>query len=183
MRPTRSGIVIGLALALLVPGSVVGQEASPSVPGADLDPCTTPVTRVTGTIVWGSEGPDTERFTTESGEHTRGFSYTSTMSLSDDRLNGTTMSSDGVWEQSDEAGIYRGNRVIENADGTWEGSETLVGWNPAEGGFFAIWDLVGTGAYDGLSAVLVIDNMSGDAAFEGSVYPTDLLSCDFSTEE
>jgi hypothetical protein len=30
LRATRSGIVIGLALALLVPGSVVGQEASPS---------------------------------------------------------------------------------------------------------------------------------------------------------
>ena len=30
MKATRSGIAIGLALALLVPGSVVGQEASPS---------------------------------------------------------------------------------------------------------------------------------------------------------
>ena len=39
MRATRSGIVIGLALALLVPGSVVGQEASPSAePSAEPSP-------------------------------------------------------------------------------------------------------------------------------------------------
>jgi hypothetical protein len=183
MKVTRTGIAIGLVMMLLMPGSVIGQDASPSVPGAGLDPCTTPVTRVTGTIIWGSEGPDTQRFVTASGEHIRGFAYTSTMSLSDDRLDGTTTASDGVWDQSEEAGIARGNRVIENADGTWEGSETLVGSNPADGGFLVMMDLVGTGAYDGFSAVLFLDNMTGDATIEGSVYPTDLASCDFSTAE
>jgi hypothetical protein len=156
------------------------------LPGADGEACTTPVMPVTGTIHWGGEGSDTQRTVTESGEHTRDFVYDSDMAVSDDRLNGATTASDGAWDQSDvdgaHAGIYRGNRVIENAGGTWEGPETLVD-DPDGDGFLSMMDLVGTGDYEGLTAVLFMDNTAATASFKGAIYPTDLTDCDFATVE
>ena len=113
-----------------------------------------------------------------SGERLRGFVYYATMALSDDRLDGSTIAT-GDWDESEKAGIYRGTRVIENADGTWEGTETLVDDGPSGDGFYTMMDLVGTGAYEGLSAILFMDNTGAEAVFRGSIYPTDLAACDF----
>jgi len=178
-KAITGAIVFAVGGALLIAQPFQQQG---SVPGAAIDPCTTPIVPVTGTIIWGSEGPDTQRYTTDSGQHIRNFVFNSTMSLSDDRLDGSTTATGG-WDQNDDGGgIYRGTRVIENTDGTWEGPETLA--STSELAFYTMSDLTGTGAYDGLSAVLFIENNIDHpgATILGSIYPTDLATCDFSTE-
>ena len=176
---TAGAIVFAIGGAFLI-AQLFEQQGT--VPGAAVDPCTNPVVPVTGTIIWGSEGPDTQRYLTDSGEHIRNFVFTSTMSLSDDRLDGSTTAT-GDHDQNEDGGFYRGTRVIENTDGTWEGPETLVGSIRAGEGFYSMSDLTGTGSYDGLSAVLFIENNIHTASptISGSIYPTDLASCDFST--
>lgn len=147
--------------------------AAPSLPAADLAPAP-----VTGDLVWveGTEGGDfeqDERF--ERGYQQRVRVRQARSDMSDARLSGTvtvTDNADRFFVDPDASledpgnflgDILWGTVTIENEAGTWTG--TLVGTSDTsnEGFGTSYIELVGGGAYDGLSAVL----------FERENHPTD----------
>jgi hypothetical protein len=199
MQGTRS--IIGTAVALgLLAGSTIGvaaqEEGATAIEGA-IDPCTTPVAPATGVIRWGHEEPGTEAFVSASGEHIREFRYVNTMEMEDDRLDGST-SGVNEWDFSLDdggsarnsfgpfdparAGVARGTFRIENADGSWEGP--WVGAGESTYSWQAVVTLTGAEGYEGLSATLFLTSSREPAApVVGSIYPTDIASCDFTAVE
>ena len=146
-----------------------------------IDPCTTPILYVSRDIIWGSEEPGTENLISEGGHHARGQVYVNTMDLDDDRLDGpatTTLDWDISGSPTSEDSIHRGTLRIENEAGAWEGPFTGFGQYQTlrNAGY-----LSGSGAYEGLSAMLLQVGFAGSRApIEGAIYPTDIGSCDFS---
>jgi len=199
MKGSRSIIATAIAIGLPA-GSAIGvaaREEGATTTSAVIDPCTTPVAPATGFIRWGSEQPGTEAFVSESGEHIREFRYVNRMEMEDDRLDGST-SGVNEWDFSLDdggsarnsfgpfdaarAGVARGTFRIENADGSWEGpwvgaGESLYSWH-------AVVTLTDAEGYEGLLATLFLTSSREPAApVVGSIYPTDIASCEFTAAE
>lgn len=176
------GLVLAIGLISVTATTAGAQETSDDV---GVDPCTTPATNVRGDIIWGHESPDTRTSQDELGRHVRDFVFISEMKVDDDRLGGTTTATidwdfyKAVPAAKGRAGINRGTFRIENGDGAWEGPWTGIG--SATDSWRAIVQLLGSGAYEGLSATLFTrSDVTGP--IKGTVYPTDLASCDFAID-
>jgi hypothetical protein len=149
------------------------------VPGAatdTLDPCTAPITAVSGTIYWGATLDEEPSVVVDEVTHLR-VVHTSKWDMDDDRLDGD-QELHAEWDMDGTAGVNRGTVRIQNADGAWSG--TVHGVGPSMGTWQQFVSLTGEGPYEGLSASLF--GQSGSTGpLEGSIYPTDLASCDFAS--
>jgi hypothetical protein len=194
---TAAALVFGIGGVMLVAQPFGQGDVSP--PGAEgaIDPCNTPVAPATGFIRWGSEQTGTEAFVSETGEHVRDSFWISRMDMEDDRLDGVNDSvvdhdfslgdggpardSFGPFDPA-RAGIMRGTFRIENEGGSWAGDftgagESMFSWQ-------AVASLTGAGDYEGLSATLFLTSSREPAApVVGSIYPTDIASCEFTAAE
>ncbi len=100
---------------------------------------------------------------------------TGTVTFDDERLSGTQRSeaNERRFDTSGESSLATGTMSIENAAGTWAGTFVRISPPGREGSLLQA-ELVGEGAYDGLSAVLRYDlgRPWGDAGMiAGVVYP------------
>ena len=155
---------------------VAGQQASPAASAAPLPSgCLEPVTAVSGIISFGTQDPGAMTYRDAAGGlHFRDWSYTSRLDLDDDRLDGTTNGAID-WDFVLTSGVHRGTFRVENADGAWEGPYAGTGGSTYT--WQSMTELTGSGAYEGLSAILFMSN-SGEVS--GSLFPTVLPDCDFS---
>jgi hypothetical protein len=198
MKGSRSIIGTAIALGLLTGSTMAVAAQEEDTTSAAIDPCTTPVAPARGFIRWGSEQPGTEAFVSATGEHIREFRYVNTMDMEDERLSGSNANvlefdyslNDGGPARDSyppfdpaRAGVFRGTFRIENEGGSWEGpwvgaGESLYNW-------LAVVTLTGAEGYEGLSATLFIDNTvrRPAASVVGSIYPTDIASCEFTAVE
>jgi len=174
LGPTLVGVAM---LALSVgPGAGVALGADSA---EAIDPCMTPVVAVSGTIIWLNEEPGTKTYVTDVGTHTRDFIFNSVWDADDDRLDGDQRF-EAEWDFGLDGGINRGTIYIDNAAGerTWEGPWRGVG--PENGDWQAFVTLTGRGSYEGISADLFATS-GNTGSLSGSIYPTDIASCDFAT--
>jgi len=174
VKNVRLSVVSMLAIGL-VTGSSVGVAAQEETANM-IDPCTTPITAVSGTIYWGSTSDEDPAVVVEGVTH-RKTTHTSRWDIDDDRLDGD-QEFQAMWDMDGETGIHSGTIRIVNADGAWSG--TVQGVGPSMGSWQEFVDLSGEGAYEGLSAS-VFARSGSSGTVEGSIYPTDLASCDFTS--
>ena len=171
MRKMRTALITAIAIGLLA-GSAVGVaaqvEATPAVFTAEIGwapSCTT------GTTV-----PDSEP------ERSAGWSCgPQTWTATDPRFTGSARN---TWDHDVyrlEEGVYSvtvGHMVVENDDGGWicsyEQLETGVGISsrPIDGGY--IETCSGSGAYDGLSALLSVESSEGQSGVKGLIFEGEL---------
>jgi hypothetical protein len=169
--PILASVAVGLLAASTI--AVAAQDGMTD----PVDPCTAPITAVSGQIYWGNTKDDAPPVVVDRQTH-RVMVHTSRWDLDDDRLDGEQEFL-AVWDTNiDETGIHSGTIRIVNADGAWNG--TVQGVGPSFGSFQEFTSLVGEGAYEGLSASL-FGQSGGTGPLEGAIYPTDLASCDFAS--
>lgn len=176
---TAGALIFAIGGVLAIARPFDQKEGDGQADTATIDPCTTPIVGITGTVTWGGQQPGGETLEVDGVTHLRDFMYHSTWHVDDSRLSGAQIF-DGEWDFDGVAGISRGTIRIENADGAWEGPWMAIG--PATDDWRGFMSLTGEGAYEGLSASVF--EVSGSAgALEGSIYPTDIASCDFASME
>ena len=139
------------------PSPVVSPSASPGV-SPDLSAGTPGL--VTGQLLYEGTGGDfQEGVDVAGGRLERVRARTASSEMSDARLSGTvtiTDNADRFIEGTDTflGDVLWGTIVIENDQGTWTGPLTGTSDLSAEGRGVTYIELVGAGAYDGLSAIL-----------------------------
>jgi len=162
------------------PDTVVGPPTTapetPAVAAAD-GPMQSQATAVAGTLNDAPVTVDEGDSTVTAGGVTEilGASTTGTVTFDDERLSGTQRSeaNERHYGSSGEGSLATGTMSIENAAGTWAGTFVRISPPGREGGLLQA-ELVGGGAYEGLSAVLRYDlgKPWGDAGMiAGVVYP------------
>ena len=160
MRAPRTIITGFMTLALLVGASAGAAAQSPS-PAPNLVPGTLTPALVTGHLVWdGASYRFQENVDVEGEERQRIRERHASSEMSDPRLSGTVTvidNADRFTEPGVEgyfADVLWGTVAVENDQGTWTG--TLVGTSDdsAGGRGVSYIELVGAGAYDGLSAIV-----------------------------
>ena len=167
---------IGGAVLLAQPFDQRGPSHPAAGAAAGVDPCTTPISLVSGTIAWRGERPGTERVIVDLGQHIRDYVYDADWNMDDDRLDGEQVFT-GEWDVNGLAGINRGTIRVVNDGGSWEGPWTGVG---RPGSWQSLISLTGDGGYAGLSATIFAKSgVSG--SMEGAIHPTDIGSCDFAS--
>jgi hypothetical protein len=175
MRTFRISTSAILAIGLLA-GSALGVAAQDE-DAAAVDPCTTPITAVSGRIIWGTSTDEVPPVTVDGTTH-RQVTHIARWDLDDDRLDGD-QEFRAVWHTNlGETGVHGGTIRIENADGAWSG--TVQGVGMSMGTWQELTSLTGEGAYEGLSASL-FGTSGSSGPLEGAIYPTELDSCDFAS--
>jgi len=179
------------ALAIAIGGVFLvaqpkGQDGS-ALPGVTTsgvgDPCTTAIVPVIGDLIWGNVRQGDQSLQADNGVHVRDWIASARMDVDDDRLDGATTGAID-WDISyngqgfDTAGVNRGTFRIENDRGAWEGPWSGVGAGP-HSSWQALISLTGSGGYEGLSAILFAVPYTGSDSVDGSIYPTDIATCDF----
>ena len=166
--------------AVASPDTVVGPPtAAPETPATLVaaGPMQSQATAVAGTLddapVTVDEGEST--VTADGVTEVLGASTTGTVNFDDERLSGTQRSeaNERRYGSSGEGSLATGTMSIENAAGTWAGTFVRISPPGREGGLLQA-ELVGEGAYEGLSAILRYDlgKPWGDAGMiAGVVYP------------
>lgn len=178
----------GIALAVALTGAVLAASPSPSAPlvGASPSPSMgTPAFEVTGRFMTdrGTAAWTEEDTAVENGRRQRGAHYTGRTEMSDPRLSGDVTGTDNADRFCDglcgpgtfRTDVHWGPLEISNEGGTWTG--TMVGTNLTA----TDYELVGTGDYEGLSAI-ILETDPGNAtedglavlAWEGVVFPGEL---------
>jgi len=167
MRTIRM-ITTGLASLALLAGAAVGAAAqSPEA----LAPAW-----VKGQVFYGTQ-LSAPTVTTEDGvTHKRGESYVNQRwDISDPRLSGMAVAAwnSDVYEPPEGAGVSLvavGAYEIANDEGTWVGSYTSTGQGADDSlGMLETVTLTGSGAYEGLSAVLNLDWTTYPVPVEGMI--------------
>ena len=176
---------VGIVPRTSGPGAL-DQAASPS-PAASPS-AVSPGVLVTGTFAKVLPGDDdfSESNAADFGLQERGRGYMGETMTSDPRLSGTVTASDNADRFCDgvcspdtlQADLLWGTFEIANADGTWVGTSVGTTDMAADGAGVTYYELSGTGAYDGMSAVLFeteefpgpIFNLSG-VMFPGELPP------------
>jgi hypothetical protein len=175
MKKVKLSVVSAVTVGLLASSTiaVAAQDRS----NDPIDPCTTPITAVSGQIYWGTTDDDAPPVVVDRHIH-RELIHTSRWDLDDDRLDGKQEFL-AVWDTNyDDTGIHSGTIRIVNDDGGWSG--TVQGVGPSIGSYQEFTSLTGDGAYEGLSASL-FGRSGSTGPLEGAIYPTDLPSCDFAS--
>lgn len=165
--------------AILAIGLLAGSAAGAAAQGqetATIDPCTAPISPVSGRIIWGGTTDEVPPVTFGGATHQE-VVHIARWDLDDDRLDGK-QEFQAVWDTNFEAGVHSGTIRIENADGAWSG--TVQGVGPSMGTWQEFTSLTGEGAYEGLSASL-FGTSGSSGPLEGAIYPTELASCDFAS--
>jgi hypothetical protein len=165
MRSLRITHAAMFAVALTTTGSLVvlAQDADPKAPRA-----------VLGWALDETHFADGENGEVDGVLQRRGSTYTYRFESDDPRLSGTA-----VWTGSGDR--YQGDPgfevqtatwSLENPDGLWAGQGTgIQGPGLAESDVIV---LTGSGAYDGLSAYLMMDWGYGGGRFRGAVFPGEM---------
>jgi hypothetical protein len=161
----------------------VGVSASPSPsPSASLDPMGT--AWATGTVGGGTWVEPSEVTFEDGVIRSRAYRWQNgRITMSDPRLSGTIQDTYGMDVHTGADGdlsaftVGAGTYRIENEAGSWEGPHIFL--NEGGGGFPAVSDtgiLVGSGAYEGLSAFLVFDyeQASGPWPVVGAIFPGEM---------
>lgn len=159
----------------LLAGSAVGVAAQDENTDA-INPCTMPITSVSGRIIWGTTTNEMPPVTVDGATH-REVVHIARWDMYDDRLDGD-QEFRAVWDTNGVAGVHGGTIRIENADGAWSG--TVHGVGPSMGSWQEFTSLTGEGAYEGISASL-FGTSGSSGPLEGAIYPTELASCDFAS--
>ena len=168
---TAGAIVFAIGGTFLI-AQPFDQQDNP--PGAAVDPCTTPITPVSGRVTWGTTTDEVSPVFIDATTH-REVVHISRWDMDDDRLDGE-QEFHAVWDTNGMSGVHSGTIRVENADGAWSG--TVYGVGPSMATWQEFISLTGEGAYAGLSANLFGRSGSGGGPLEGAIYPTDLASCD-----
>jgi len=103
----------------------------------------------------------------------RGRENTGRSEMSDERLSGdVTVTDNGDFYLPDWEDILWGTISIVNDEGTWDGR--LVGTSDVLGVGSKYYELVGSGAYEGLSAVVFETEASDELHWGGVIFPGEL---------
>ena len=169
MKTVRFVLIVGIVLGVL--GSSVGVLAQAATPD------TMAPVFVTGTEQWVSEW--SERTTTSEGSLTviEGVGLTGIWEASDPRLSGTATYA-ATYDRFESAGfeVEASSRVVVNDGGRWVGTSTALSTAP-ETSPQTNTDTVllrGEGAYEGLTAYVVVDSTTDPATFVAGVFPGDM---------
>ena len=177
------------ALAFAMGGVMVtAQQIEPqvgSVPGAaaDGDGGPGPAALVTGQFLMSDRGehPFEEDSDVDGGAVQRGRDSRGRSEMSDARLSGDVVLRDNAdrWctrpcSPETMVDVLWGSIEVTNDDGSWLG--TSVGTTDASAGGAGItyYELVGTGAYEGLSAILFEPETEDGFSWNGVIFPGDL---------
>lgn len=177
MRAVKTTTISIVAVGLLT-GSAIGVAAQDEETAAEPG---TPA-RVTGTI--DDTGSETVQEPTEDvvdgaiglrGLIVEGDQF----EMDDPRLTGTvTLAMNFDFHSvNDQENVAAGSLALrlENEDGSWSGQGTSVGhgaagMSPEEALGLDTWVLTGAGAYDGLSAILIVDTGGFPATVDGVIF-------------
>lgn len=114
-----------------------------------------------------------DTFPLEQTVRQRGRENTGRSEMSDERLSGdVTVTDNGDFYLSDWESILWGTISIVNDEGKWDGS--LVGTSDESGVGSKYYELVGSGAYEGLSAVVFETEASDELHWGGVIFPGEL---------
>jgi hypothetical protein len=177
VRAIKTSIISILAIGLLA-GSVVGVTAQEEEAAAEPS---TPA-RVTGTIDPAASGPVQEPTETvvDGVLEVRGLiGQEGRIEMDDPRLTGTATLAVNVdvHKVSDFEDVVAGSFALrlDNEAGSWSGQGTSVGHNgagmsPEDALGLDTFVLTGAGAYEGLSAILIVDPTGDQPAVEGVIF-------------
>jgi hypothetical protein len=184
-----AGVIVALFGGVLVTSQLttqdpaepsVGVSASPSPsPSASLDPMGT--AWVTGTAGGGTWVQPSE-VTFEDGviRHSPYHWQNGRITMSDPRLSGTIQDTYGMDVHTDAEGdlsaftVGAGTYRIENEAGSWEGPHIFLGPGGSGATVSDTGILVGSGAYEGLSAFLVFDYRTIPYPVVGAIFPGEM---------
>ena len=92
--------------------------------------------------------------------------------LSDPRLAGTWLTIINEDHYATASGVWTTARRIDNSEGSWLGH--FVGYRDAHSGWHHQGILTGTGAYEGLTAIVFMEDMGGTYDVHGMIFPGEL---------
>jgi len=193
---TAGALVFAIGGVLLIAQPFDQQGGS--VPGAATDGVGLEPATVRGTVSGWDESEDESEGSIESGDESEGsieagwaelgfirndWEERAQLEMSDSRLTGAWTASVGIDRYSPDAlgeGLaetYTGTVSVENIDGTWVGTQfgcSSCGRGTASDMFHV--ELVGTGAYEGLSALLYLQNppINDEIVLYGVIFPGDI---------
>jgi hypothetical protein len=175
LSPVRT--LAGTALTVVVTSFLVAGPGSGSAPNAaELDASLAAV--ITGKILPSSSPLDSDG-TSEVGDdgvtRTEGIHYTNTWETSDPRLSGRA-TLDGVWVRFplEDLQIEAASHVLENDEGRWVGSSSALVNRSSLGENLDVAILRGEGAYEGLTAFVLMDWTSFPAKIEAAIFPGEM---------
>jgi len=168
----------GAALATVIAGSLfiaqpLHSEPAADPPAAELEPAAAAV--VTGTIIASTSPADTQ------GNHdvsagvirTDGIHHTNTWETSDPRLSGTaTYDAEWIRFPPDDFQVESAVHVLENAEGRWVGSGSALSKSNLTNTDIAI--MSGEGAYEGLTAYVLMDWTAHPPTIEAAIFPGEM---------
>jgi hypothetical protein len=172
MRAIRM-ITTGLASMALLAGATLGAAAQ--------SPEAMAPAWVTGQVFYGTQRTAPTDTTEDGVTHKRGESYVDQRwDISDPRLSGMAVAAwnSDVYELPDSAGVSLvavGTYEIVNDEGTWVGGYTSTGQGADDSlGMLETVTLTGSGAYEGLCAVLNLDWTTYPVPVEGMIIAGEL---------
>ena len=171
MRAIRTTTISILALGLLA-GSAVGVAAQD-----ESDEALAPAL-MSGKLTEGWEVLSGDSALVDGAVRESGVVTTEVEKMSDPRLNGT-LTIDFTKQFFDvrrDTVLVWGTVLIENNEGAWEGIHRGTSDLEADGAQVAYYELVGSGAYDGLSAIVFETGNETpiDWLWSGIIFPRDL---------
>jgi hypothetical protein len=169
----RKHLLTLVVLVGLLAGSAVGVTAQ------DDEAADHAAALVTGRIVHSGEPAEfTEDTETESGFMQRGRSQPGFSVMSDPRLSGTVVTEDNADRFCDGpcsddtylGDVLWGTMEITNDGGSWTGTSVGSTDTSGGGGNITYYELVGSGGYEGLSAV-IFEREAGGWLWDGVIFP------------
>ena len=171
---TAGALVFAIGGVLLIAQPFDQQS---SVPGAAIDDESMTPALVTGFLVYPEDSPSSELLPSYEKTEVDGIARgrwldTADVEMSDPRLSGAFTNDYSVERFDDLAtDLGWGTVRVENDAGFWEG-QSVHTTNIAARGEVAYYELVGHGAFDGLSAVVFeTETSSGKWALSGIIFP------------
>jgi hypothetical protein len=167
--------VFAMGMLATLPVGVAAQSPSSAASSP-----VSPGVLVTGTVVTEATDFTEEDTDVENGRRQRGRIARGHADMSDPRLSGFVTASDNADRFCDgvcgpdtfRADILWGTLEIVNDGGTWVGRSVGTSDMSAEGRGVTYYELVGTGAYEGLSAVLFeTEPKVGPKIWNGVIFP------------
>ena len=168
MRKIRTTTISVLAIGLLA-GSAIGVAAQGDSDGT-LEP-----TLTSGSLVFSGSEPLSWEERLQDGVQTEDWVDSAAIEMSDPRLSGA-LTLDYTKQRFDtrNTDLAWGSARIENDAGAWEGMMRQTSDRDALGAEVGYYELVGSGAYEGLSAIVFETETPTDREWTGIIFPGDL---------
>lgn len=122
---TAGALVFALGGVLLIAQPFDQRSSVPGAATDTMDPCTAPITAVSGTIHWGTTSDEEPAVLVDGVTHSKVI-HLSRWDMDDDRLDGD-QEFHALWDTNGTAGVNGGTIRIVNADGAWNGTVHGVG--------------------------------------------------------